>query len=58
VTTGNEYAGLIINGGKIKNFIREDGLQGNEFSERSILKTKEYPLNGGTTDLTLFILKK
>jgi len=53
VTTGDGVCRFDYKQGKIKNFTREDGLQGNEFSERSILKTKEVPFNGVQTDLTL-----
>lgn len=49
VTTGNGVCRFDYKHGKFKNFTRADGFQGNEFNERSILKTRGGDLLMGGT---------
>ncbi len=59
VTTGNGVCRFDIKHDKFKTFTRADGLQGNEFSERSILKTKKSALlMGGTSGFNIIYPEK
>ncbi len=59
VTTGNGVCLSDYKHKKVKNFTKSDGLQGNEFSERSILKTKRGALlMGGTSGFNIIYPEK
>jgi ligand-binding sensor domain-containing protein/signal transduction histidine kinase len=59
VTTNKGVCRIIIKEGNFKNFTKADGLQGNEFNERSILKTKSGALlMGGTKGFNIIYPEK